>query len=727
MNKRQLELFPNLEGDKKLLSDLPEFVAEFHPQKNTPKTPNDFTRATTESVWWLCEKGHEWQSPIGNRTRLGNGCPYCSGMLPTARNNLAIANPSLCEEWNYEKNDEIPQHFTPRSKAKVWWRCKKGHEWPAAIGNRNSAENTIMRGCPYCSNKKVCNDNNFGHLHPELSKEWHPENQSKPNEVLASSNKKVLWRCVDGHTWRVSPLNRIRQVYGCPQCSQGLRGDRYRKATERLNLETANPTVCREWNYNKNEKPPSYYMPASNDVVWWICVKGHEWQSRIYSRTNPDDGIGPRCPHCSGRKASAEHNLAVKHPGVATEWNYSKNKLSPRQVTPASNKKVWWLCERGHEWKTDVATRTLQGTGCPSCSNQSSKNEIRIFTELHAILGTVQSRHKIDGLELDVYLPNLSIAIEYDGAYWHENKEAKDREKQAKIEATGIRLLRVREAPLPALSDTDMVLPNASLLIKEQLNELVSQLGLEGEEVARYISNPDFINEAMYREFLDYFPSPFPERSLASLNPIIAAEWHPTKNSPLTPSNFTPGAGHSAWWLCENGHEWKAVIGSRNSGNHRCSYCVGKKATPETCMAATRPDMAAVWHRDKNGNATPNNTKASSGIERWWVCLENPKHEWQQKPDKLKHHRKDNFCPHCRHEQNPSLSTTHPEIARMWHPIRNGKTTPVDITYGSSTKRWWVCPEHPEHQWQNSPSNLTRPSRKLGYCPFCSGRRRPRG
>ena len=726
MKKRQLELFPDLQGDRKLLSDLSEFAADFHPTKNGLKTPEDFTRATTESIWWLCQEGHEWKAPISNRTRQGNGCPFCAGKLATAENNLAAANPSLCEEWNNERNAQGPEHFTPRSQSKVWWRCKKGHEWQATIGNRNSAENVTIRGCPYCSNRKVCSDNNFAHLHPELSKEWHPNNKIRPEQVLASSNRKVLWKCADGHVWKESPINRARKVFGCPVCSKKERSDAARKAAEHLNLYTENPTVCREWHHKRNGKPPTFYMPASNDVVWWICDKGHEWNAAIYSRAKQNDGMGQGCPYCSGRRASAEHNLAIKYPEVAAEWHPTKNKCVPEEVTPASNKKVWWFCERGHEWKTDIATRTMQGTGCPRCSNQSSKNEIRILTELHAVVGEVESRRKIDGLEVDVYLPKLSVAIEYDGSYWHQSKEDKDREKQAALEAKGIRVLRVREEPLAALADEDTFVPKGALLSKEHLNDLVAKLELEQKEVMRYLSEPEFLNDDLYREYLDFFPSPFPEKSLASLNPTLAAEWHPTRNSPLTPSNFTTRSGHKVWWKCKNGHEWAAPISARDYFNSKCPFCIGRKATPETCMAATRPDMAAVWHPTRNGDATPENTKSGSGIKRWWLCLQNREHEWQQTPDKLQHLHPDNFCPDCRSERNPALATTHPEIAQMWHPTKNGNTTPAEIRSGSSTRRWWRCPKDLKHEWQNSPYNLTKPGRKLGYCPFCTGRRRLR-
>lgn len=59
-------------------------------------------------------------------------------------------------------------------------------------------------------------------------------------------------------------------------------------------------------------------------------------------------------------------------------------------------------------------------------------------------------------------------------------------------------------------------------------------------------------------------------------NPQLAKEWHPTKNGDLLPSNFLTGSKKRVWWLCQNGHEWEAVINKRNKGNN-CPKCQRKK------------------------------------------------------------------------------------------------------------------------------------------------------
>ena len=59
-------------------------------------------------------------------------------------------------------------------------------------------------------------------------------------------------------------------------------------------LETLNPTLAKEWNYEKNSGlKPEDVMPNSSKKVWWKCQNGHEWQATINNRSN-----GRGCPKC---------------------------------------------------------------------------------------------------------------------------------------------------------------------------------------------------------------------------------------------------------------------------------------------------------------------------------------------------------------------------------------------------------------------------------------------
>ena len=63
------------------------------------------------------------------------------------------------------------------------------------------------------------------------------------------------------------------------------------------------------------------------------------------------------------------------------------------------------------------------------------------------------------------------------------------------------------------------------------------------------------------------------------------------------------------------------------------------------------------------------------------------------------------------------LQTVNPDLAKQWHPTKNGERTPSDIAGGSAKKVWWQCPLDARHEWQASPS-----SRMQGRgCPVCGG------
>jgi Zn finger protein HypA/HybF involved in hydrogenase expression len=54
--------------------------------------------------------------------------------------------------------------------------------------------------------------------------------------------------------------------------------------------------------------------------------------------------------------------------------------------------------------------------------------------------------------------------------------------------------------------------------------------------------------------------------SLATINPGLAREWHPTKNKSISAHRTVAGSKRKAWWRCSRGHEWCATIDSRNRG-----------------------------------------------------------------------------------------------------------------------------------------------------------------
>lgn len=194
-------------------------------------------------------------------------------------------------------------------------------------------------------------------INPRLTREWHPTKNGKltPKDVTPGANKKVWWRCKKSHEWKAKVSNRNRGN-SCPYCSG-------RKATKENCLVFENPILAREWHPAKNGKlMPWDVTPKSGKKVWWRCKRGHAWKTIIANRST-----GRRCPYCSGRKVGKDNCLQTVNPSLSREWHPIKNgKLTPRDVVPGSNKKVWWKCKKVHEWKTIIRDRK-NDPGCHFC------------------------------------------------------------------------------------------------------------------------------------------------------------------------------------------------------------------------------------------------------------------------------------------------------------------------------------------------------------------------
>lgn len=91
--------------------------------------------------------------------------------------------------------------------------------------------------------------------------------------------------------------------------------------------------------------------------------------------------------------------------------------------------------------------------------------------------------------------------------------------------------------------------------------------------------------------------------SLASLNPKLSSEWHPTKNGDLTPHDVTRNSNKKVWWLGECGHEWISSVNNREN-NKGCAYCAsfqGRILVGYNDMWTTRPDMASMLLNPEDG------------------------------------------------------------------------------------------------------------------------------
>lgn len=339
-----------------------ELLEQWDRSGNLPLTPEEISRGSKQKVWWQCRQGHRWQAKVNNRTTGHTGCPYCAGRAAwPGESDLATRYAQLAEEWHPIRNLPLtPSQVLPGSRKKVWWRCRRGHEWQAQIRSRVEGS-----GCPVCANRiALPGKNDLANRFPELARQWHPVKNGAltPGDVTPGTKHKVWWRCDRGHEWRASVLCRTQEGTGCPVCT-----GRVIQPGEN-DLASRFPQLAGEWHPTRNGALlPTQVSPSSKRRVWWRCPLGHEYIAEIGMRTIRGSG----CPYCAGKKVLAGFNdLATTQPQLAREWHPTLNgRLTPEMVTAGSHKKVWWKCAQGHVWKAVVYSRTgRQRRGCPVCA-----------------------------------------------------------------------------------------------------------------------------------------------------------------------------------------------------------------------------------------------------------------------------------------------------------------------------------------------------------------------
>lgn len=319
-------------------------------------------------------------------------------------------------------------------------------------------------------------------------------------------------------------------------------------------IQRGDDLLLSQWDRARNGAlTPTQISHGSHRKVFWRCEQGHQWQAAVYSRSTGGTG----CPYCSGQKRLPDvGTLASEFPELAAQWHPTKNSdLFPDQIPPATHRRVWWLCEKGHEWSASIHSRT-SGSGCPVCANrviQTGENDL------------ATTHPKLTG-------------------QWHPKKNGS-------------------------------LQPSAVLAGSHRKVWWVCEHGHEWQAPVFARGNGSGCPVCAGKQVV---PG---ENDLASRFPMVAAQWHPTRNGIMGPDRMTAYSNMRIWWCCELGHEYPCVIAHRTQSGVGCPYCAGRKVLPGFNDLETKdPQVAAQWDEAHNGTLTPRMVTAGSRKKVWWRC-----------------------------------------------------------------------------------------------------------
>lgn len=335
--------------------------------------------------------------------------------------------PDVAKLWHPTKNKTLkPEDIKEFSYKEVWWLCPKKcelgkccHEWISKISDMIKYPN-----CRFCSGKMFCYHGSLEYKYPELLKLWHPtKNKIIPNEVSPGSDKKVWWICDIGcqhgcdHEWLAS-IDKITNGRRCPYCA-------HQKHCIHECLEYKSPDIKKFWHPTKNEELlPSKIAAFSHKKIWCLCPVVceygcvHEWEIAPSNFSN-----GKRCPYCSNHKYCYHQTLEFKCPELLKEWHID-NELKPCAILYSTHQRAKWICKFGHDWYSNIYSRTIQNTNCPKCSRKTQKklyewlllnyNDLEIKTEAYFewCKSRISDKHYY---KFDFLITKLNLIIEIDG------------------------------------------------------------------------------------------------------------------------------------------------------------------------------------------------------------------------------------------------------------------------------------------------------------------------
>ena len=336
-------------------------------------------------------------------------------------------------EYDYSKTEYINVH------TKVCITCPEhGDFW------QTPTRHMYKDGCPYCAGNIKLSTEEF----IKKAKEIHG-NKYDYSKVLYIDNKtKVIIICpIHGKFWQRAK-DHYRKKYGCPKCAKQVINNFNKSrslSTEEFILK-AKLKHGNKYDYSKVE------YTNNKTKVCIICPEhGDFWQNPEKHTREQSQG----CPKCSRiknldnlfKRLTTEEFILKAKKVHGDKYDYSKVEYGKDNDT-----KVCIICPiHGEFWQTPI--NHFKGKNCIKCSNTGPSNKeqdlVSYIESIYSGRIVTSDRSTISPLELDIFIPEYNLAIEFDGLYWHSEKFKDDNNyhlnKTNLCKEKGIRLIHIFE------------------------------------------------------------------------------------------------------------------------------------------------------------------------------------------------------------------------------------------------------------------------------------------
>ena len=410
---------------------------------------------STDIVTFICSRGHIYNQKVGrhiiiSRGERWHGCTICGHIdgrekgCETHVKNLKFPQWFINELVNEEDKKRAIQGQLSGTDI-VEFRCPSGHIYEKPVNRRIKITSMLEgKGCPICARKKGTEIRKKNKIKNNVFPQWfieelvNEEDKQRAKDSELSSRDKVEFICEKGHIYRQSVdshicISSMTKRYGCPICGRERQGISRR---ENLFKKRSFPQwFIDDLYYGDDKEKASIGNLSSEDTVTFVCSLGHVYNQRVGDHITLSTGLPKygclQCAHIESaeRAKNQKYNERPNYP----EWFInmlvdSDDILKAKNKTLVSTDRVRVKCPRNHIYESLVnsliAIKSSESLrGCPFCYNtlHRSKDELFIENFITNLGFTVEHSRKVldSKQELDIYIPEKKLAIEYNGSFYH--------------------------------------------------------------------------------------------------------------------------------------------------------------------------------------------------------------------------------------------------------------------------------------------------------------------
>lgn len=317
----------------------------------------------------------------------------------------------------------IGEYINSKTKVKIKHNCKECNNYVFEIKPSLFLKKDFK--CKRCINSKKFKDN--------VNRLSNGEYTVLGNYVNNQTKIKIR-HDICGHEYEVVPANFIKGRR-CPKCfgNNKMTIDEYKQKIKEIYGDEYT-VLGEEYINNRTGIEVRHNCEKCNNYVW---------------KPNPYHFLrGTKCPRCNGghyEKTIKEFKEDVYNQ-VGEEYSVIGEYTSNCEKIEMKHNKC------GNIYSVSPSN-FLQGYRCPKCSrNMISNIEKEIFDFIKNDLkeNIIENDRKVlNGKEIDIYIPEKKVAIEFDGLYWHSENVGTNKnyhlEKTKLCKEKNIRLIHIFE------------------------------------------------------------------------------------------------------------------------------------------------------------------------------------------------------------------------------------------------------------------------------------------